>query len=31
VGLALVKAWADIADYRRRRGRNRLVLLVGLG
>jgi anti-sigma regulatory factor (Ser/Thr protein kinase) len=27
-GLELVRAWAELADYRRRRGRNRVVLLV---
>jgi len=25
-GLALIRGWSEIEDYRRRRGRNRLVL-----
>ncbi|HEY0648488.1 ATP-binding protein [Phenylobacterium sp.] len=29
VGLELVRAWAEILDYRRRRARNRVVLAVG--
>jgi serine/threonine-protein kinase RsbW len=29
VGLELVRAWAEILDYRRRRARNRVVLVVG--
>ena len=31
VGLELVRAWATVADYRRRAGRNRLVLVMPLG
>ena len=30
-GLELVRAWSQIADYRRRRGRNRVVLVVAAG
>ena len=30
-GLELVRAWSQIADYRRRRGRNRLVLVMAAG
>ena len=31
VGLALIRAWSRIADYRRRSGRNRVVLEMPLG
>lgn len=30
-GLELVRAWSQIADYRRARGRNRVVLVVATG
>ena len=30
VGLALIQAWSRIADYRRRSGRNRLILEMPL-
>ncbi len=30
-GLELVRAWASIAEYRRTRGRNRVVLTVAAG
>lgn len=31
VGLALIRAWSRIADYRRRSGRNRVTLEMPLG
>lgn len=31
VGLELVRAWAEIEDYRRRRGRNRIALRISAG
>jgi serine/threonine-protein kinase RsbW len=31
VGLALIRAWSRIADYRRRAGRNQLTLEMPLG
>ena len=31
VGLALIRAWSRIADYRRHAGRNRLTLEMPLG